>query len=89
MLYAGRRFFHFIFHQTTMLNKLIQDTAKTLQVVILTPFRGPGNLPAIYSTPEEPGKIRGYVQLTTTEDIKAKDLDLYFRVKSFARWASK
>ncbi|KAF9126630.1 hypothetical protein BGW39_006473 [Mortierella sp. 14UC] len=70
-----------------MLSKLTRDTTKTLQVVIRTPFRGPGNLPAIYCTPEEPGKIRGYIQLTTTEDIKAKDLDLYFRVKSFARWA--
>ncbi|KAF9910827.1 hypothetical protein EC991_005545 [Linnemannia zychae] len=72
-----------------MLSNFTQDTTKTLQVVILTPFRGPGNLPAIYCTPEEPGKIRGYVQLTTTEDLKAKDLDLYFRAKSYARWASK
>ncbi|KAK5828712.1 hypothetical protein F5H01DRAFT_8641 [Linnemannia elongata] len=70
-----------------MLAKLTQDKKKSLQVVILTPFRGPGNLPAIYGTPEEPPKIRGYVELITTEDIKAGDLDLYFRAKSYARWA--
>ncbi|KAF9931386.1 hypothetical protein FBU30_010314 [Linnemannia zychae] len=70
-----------------MLSMITQSKTKTLQIVILTPFRGPGNLPAIYCTPEEPGKIRGYVELTTTEDIKAGDLDLYFRVKSHARWA--
>lgn len=72
-----------------MLAKLTQDKKKSLQVVILTPFRGPGNLPAIYGDPEEPPKIRGYVELITTEDIKAGDLDLYFRVKSYARWARK
>ncbi|KAF9137941.1 hypothetical protein BGX30_009760 [Mortierella sp. GBA39] len=70
-----------------MLAKLTQDKKKSLQVVILTPFRGPGNLPAIYGTPEEPPKVRGYVELITTEDIKTGDLDLYFRVKSYARWA--
>ena len=72
-----------------MLAKLTQDKKKSLKVIILTPFRGPGNLPAIYGTPEEPAKIRGYVEIITTEDIKAGDLDLYFRVKSYARWTSK
>jgi hypothetical protein len=66
-----------------------RDKKLSLQVYILTPFRGPGNLPAIYGTPEEPPKIRGYVELITKEDVKASDLDLYFRVKSHARWASK
>ncbi|KAG0313200.1 hypothetical protein BGZ97_010419 [Linnemannia gamsii] len=64
-----------------------RDKKLSLQVYILTPFRGPGNLPAIYGTPEEPPKIRGYVELITKEDVKASDLDLYFRVKSHARWA--
>ncbi|KAF9094871.1 hypothetical protein BGX23_001441 [Mortierella sp. AD031] len=70
-----------------MLSRIIpQDKKKSLRVVILTPFRGPGNLPAIYCTPEEPGRIRGYIEFTTIEDFKAGDLDLYFRVKSRARW---
>ncbi|KAF9365835.1 hypothetical protein BGX34_008046 [Mortierella sp. NVP85] len=65
---------------------LNNDSERSLKVVILTQHRGPGNLPAIYVTPEEPGKIRGYVEFQSTEDIKGEDLDLNFRVKSEAKW---
>lgn len=67
----------------------ILSKERSLQVVILTPYRGPGNLPAIFVTPDEPGKIRGYVELESTKDIKGEGLDLAFRVKSEARWTRK
>ncbi|KAI8602364.1 hypothetical protein EDD21DRAFT_372091 [Dissophora ornata] len=70
-----------------MFSRIIsRDSEKSLKIVILTPYRGPGNLPAIFATPEEPGKINGYVEFESTEDIKGGDLDLTFRVKSEARW---
>ncbi|KAG0051765.1 hypothetical protein BGZ83_003329 [Gryganskiella cystojenkinii] len=62
------------------------DTEKSLRIVILTPYRGPGNLPAIYATPEERGRIQGYVEFMSNEDIKGDDLDLSFRVKSEGKW---
>lgn len=73
-----------------MLFKILSnDSERSLKVVILTQYRGPGNLPAIYVTPDEPGKIRGYVEFQSTEDIKGEDLDLNFRVKSEAKWYRK
>lgn len=65
------------------------DREKPLRIVIQTPFRGPGNLPAIYATPEAQGKIQGYVEFDSSEDIKGGNLDLCFRTKSEARWARK
>ncbi|KAG0202961.1 hypothetical protein BGX28_004594 [Mortierella sp. GBA30] len=71
-----------------MFSKIIRrDQSKSLRVVILTPFRGPGNLPAVFVTPEERGVIRGYLEFETAEDVKAGDLDLSFRVKSEARFS--
>ncbi|GJJ70939.1 hypothetical protein EMPS_03289 [Entomortierella parvispora] len=71
-----------------MLSKIFgSDVSKSLRVVILTPYRGPGNLPAIYATPEEQGRIQGYVEYECTEDIKGRDLDLAFRIKSVGRWS--
>ncbi|KAG0003054.1 hypothetical protein BGZ65_002087 [Modicella reniformis] len=70
-----------------MLFKFLRnDNERSLKVVIPTPYRGPGNLPAIYVTPDEPGKIRGYVDFESAEDIKGEGLDLTFRVKSEAKW---
>ncbi|KAF9207957.1 hypothetical protein BGZ49_010153 [Haplosporangium sp. Z 27] len=70
-----------------MLSKITSNSqGKSLKVVILTPFRGPGNLPAVYATPENPGKICGYVEFECTDEIKGGDLDLVFRIKSEARW---
>ncbi|KAG0328699.1 hypothetical protein BGZ99_004780 [Dissophora globulifera] len=70
-----------------MLSKIVgKDSERSLKVVILTPFRGPGNLPAVYVTPEKTATINGYVEFESTEDIKGGDLDLAFRVKSEARW---
>ncbi|KAG0369324.1 hypothetical protein BC939DRAFT_464626 [Gamsiella multidivaricata] len=63
-----------------------KDQEQLLKVVILTPYRGPGNLPAVFATPEVPGTIRGFVEFESVEDIKGGDLDLTFRVKSEARW---
>ncbi|KAF9968578.1 hypothetical protein BGZ70_002103 [Mortierella alpina] len=63
------------------------DRNKSLTIVIHTPYRGPGNLPAVYVMPEESGVIRGYVQFQSTEDIQGGNLDLAFRVKSEARWS--
>ncbi|KAF9384357.1 hypothetical protein CPC16_008459 [Podila verticillata] len=59
---------------------------KPMRIVIQTPFRGPGNLPAIYATPEAQGEIQGYVEFDSSEDIKGRNIDLYFRTKSQARW---
>ncbi|KAG0267362.1 hypothetical protein BG011_006779 [Mortierella polycephala] len=55
--------------------------------MIVTQHRGPGNLPAVFVTPEESGRILGYVEFETKEDIKGGDLDLAFRIKSEARWS--
>lgn len=73
-----------------MLNRIFSsDVSKSLRVIIITPYRGPGNLPAIYATPEQQGRIQGYVEFESTEDIKARDLDLTFRIKSEGRWSRK
>ncbi|KAF9574543.1 hypothetical protein EC968_006155 [Mortierella alpina] len=63
-----------------------RDRSKSLTVVILTPYRGPGNLPAVFLTPEERGVIRGFVEFQSPEEIQGGDMDLAFRVKSEARW---
>ncbi|KAF9407910.1 hypothetical protein BGZ94_002522 [Podila epigama] len=59
---------------------------RPLAVVVQTPFRGPGNLPAIYATPEEQGRITGYVEYNSADERKGEKLELYFRTKSEARW---
>ncbi|KAF9403255.1 hypothetical protein BGX21_005856 [Mortierella sp. AD011] len=64
----------------------LNSQEKSLRITILTPFRGPGNLPAVYVTPEVPGKICGYVEFECSDEIKGGDFDLTFRVKSEARW---
>ena len=63
------------------------EKSKSLTIVILTPYRGPGNLPAVFITPEERGVIRGFVEFQSAKDIQGGDLDLAFRVKSEARWS--
>ncbi|KAG0343377.1 hypothetical protein BG004_005359 [Podila humilis] len=66
---------------------LSKEREKPLRIVVSTPFRGPGNLPAIHATPEAQGRITGYVEFDSSEDIKGGNMELYFRIKSEARWA--
>ncbi|KAF9158147.1 hypothetical protein DFQ26_007941 [Actinomortierella ambigua] len=63
-----------------------KDEHRSLEVNIYTDYTGPFGLPAVYSTPEAPATIRGYVEFDCFEDFTAGDLDLHFRVKSEAKW---
>ncbi|KAI1320396.1 hypothetical protein EDD11_001199 [Mortierella claussenii] len=63
-----------------------RDQERSLKIVILSSFRGPGNLPAVYAVPEEPNYIRGYVEFNSSDELKGGDIDLTFRIKSRARW---
>ncbi|KAK9760540.1 hypothetical protein K7432_015329 [Basidiobolus ranarum] len=47
---------------------------------------GPLGLPVIYSTPEVPAVIRGYVELNSTKEFKGKDISLQFLAKARSHW---
>jgi hypothetical protein len=59
------------------------------KIVIHTPFRGPGNLPAVYTTPESGGVISGYVEYDSDSNYKAGEIEFSFRAKASAKWRGK